>query len=158
MNKTIQCLIVTYGVLLVGCGNDPDLPRSVQTVAGVAIYLGVVPAELVLGHSTVRGDPKALHGGTPRHRGSHHVVVALFDAATGARITEARIRAGVGARTPNHQPAKAMEPMEINGMMRYGNFFTMRGAGAWSIHLVILLVGASQPIEATFGYEHAPER
>ena len=59
---------------------------------GMTIYLGVLPAELVRGHPTQLGDPKAMHGGTLSYQASHHIVVALFDARTAARITDARIR------------------------------------------------------------------
>ncbi|MGL1549016.1 hypothetical protein ACSTJL_23665, partial [Vibrio parahaemolyticus] len=67
------------------------------------------------------------HGGTPPYSKSHHLVVALFDAKTGTRITDARIRAGVGNRSYNHEPDKTLEPMEINGAMSYGNFFLLQG-------------------------------
>jgi hypothetical protein len=85
-------------------------------------------------------------------------VVALFDAQTGARITDARIRAGVGDRSHNHEPDSSLEPMQIDGMMSYGNFFLLQGAGTWRIHLEILRAGALRPIEADFAYEHLPDR
>lgn len=154
---TILGLAAAFGVLIWGCSDYADLPRSTQTVDGMTVYLGVIPAELVQGHSTAPGDPQALHGGTPQKSSSHHIVVALFDAKTGARITDARIRAGAGDRSYNHEPERSLEPMEINGAMSYGNFFLMQGAGAWRIHLEILRVGASRPVEADFAYEHVPD-
>ena len=99
-----------------------------QTVEGMTIYLGVMPAELVQGHSTMPGDPKALHGGTPPNRSSHHIVVALFDAQTGARITDAQIQAGVGNRSDDHPPDTVLAPMEINGAMA----ITIAGCTAWN--------------------------
>lgn len=157
-HRKILGSIVAFGILVSGCSDYADLPRNTQTVDGMTIDLGVLPAELVQGHATVPGDPNALHGGTPSYSGSHHIVVAVFDAKTGARITDARIRAGVGDRSYNHEPDKSLEPMEINGMMTYGNFFLMQGAGVWRIHLQILRPGASRPVEADFAYEHAPDR
>jgi hypothetical protein len=149
---TILGLIAAFGILVLGCNDYADLPRSTQTVDGMSVYLGVMPAELVQGHSTVPGDPKALHGGTPQKSSSHHIVVALFDAQTGARITDARIRAGVGDRSYNHE-GHLFEPMKsTHDELR--QFLPTQGAGAWRIHLEILRAGASRPIEADFAYEH----
>jgi hypothetical protein len=148
-------LLVAVGVVLVGCSHEAaDLPRNSQTVGGMTIEVGVLPAELIQGHLTAPGEPKALHGGTPPYSKSHHLVVALFDAKTGARITDARIRAGVGNRSYNHEPDKTLEPMEMNGAMSYGNFFLLQGEGVWHIHLEILRAGATRAVQADFAYEH----
>ena len=151
-------IAIVIGLLIAGCSSSSDLPRNTQTVDGMTIDLGVLPAELVKGHTTAPGDPNALHGGTPPNSGSHHIVVALFDAKTGARITDARIRAGVGDSSYNHAPDTALEPMEVNGAMTYGNFFLMQGAGVWRIHLEIQRPGVPAPVRADFGYEHSPDR
>ena len=153
--RKVLGLIVAFGAAVAACSDYGDLPRNSQTVDGMTIYVGVMPAELVQGHSTAPGDPQALHGGTPQKSSSHHIVVALFDAKSGTRITDAQIRAGVGDRSYNHEPDRSLEPMEISGTMSYGNFFLMQGAGAWRIHLEILRAGASRPVEADFAYEHA---
>ena len=137
-----------------GCSSDSQLPRNSQTVDGMTIELGVLPAELIQGDLTAPGDPKALHGGTQPYGSSHHIVVALFDAKTGTRITQVRIHAGVGNRSYNHEPDKLLEPMEINGAMTYGNFFPMPGEGLWRIHLEIVRAGSPRPVEVNFAYEH----
>ena len=139
-------------LLLAACSRD--LPRSMQTVDGMTIYLGVIPAELVRGHSTAPGDPQALHGGTPLDRSSHHIVVALFDAKSGARVTDAEIRAAVRDRSGSHASDAVLAPMEINGAMSYGNFFLMEGTGLWRIQLEIRRPGAAHPVAADFAYEH----
>lgn len=137
---------------LLGCDRDADLPRSEQTVDGVTIYLGVVPAALVQGHSTTIGDPQALHGGTIPDPGSHHIMVALFDARSGARITDAQVTGSIGGSAP----AKALEPMEVNGLMTYGNFFALEGSDPKRIHVEILTPRSPTPIAADFAYEHEP--
>lgn len=123
----------------------------------MTIYLDVMPAELAKGHPLDPRDPGALHGGAPRHSGSHHVVVAFFDAKTGARIGDARIHAGVGDRSPNQEPDTWLEPMQINGTLTYGKFFRMQGRGEWRSHLEIFRTGVVRPLEADFGYEHGLE-
>lgn len=139
-----------------GCGDRANLPRDSQTVGGIRIHLGVVPATRVPDHPTGQGDPGALHGGTPEGRGSHHVVVALFDARTGARIVDAKVRGGVGDQSDNHAPDQELEPMPVDGAMSYGTFFLMQTPGLYRIHLEILRRGAAIPVTAQFTYELAP--
>lgn len=139
-----------------GCGDRADLPRDSQTVGGIRIHLGVVPATRVPDHPIGQGDPGALHGGTPEGRGSHHVVVALFDARTGARIVDARVRAGVGDQSYNHAPDQELETMQVNEAMSYGAFFFMQTPGVYWIHLEILRRGAAIPVTAKFAYEQVP--
>jgi len=152
MTRRDACLLATITMAgALGCGRDAGLPRSEQTVDGVTVYLGIVPAALVQGHSTKPGDPQALHGGTTTIAASHHVMVALFDAATGARITVALVKASVGGSV-----AKTLEPMEVNGLMTYGNFFALSGPGVERIRVEILSPGKPAPIKANFAYQHDP--
>jgi len=51
-----------------------------KVVHGVAIYLGVLPAEMVLGHPKSHSEAE-MHGGVPAGQHQQHVVVALFDQA-----------------------------------------------------------------------------
>ena len=100
-------------------------------------------------HPTRMGDAGALHGGTLEGRSSHHVVAALFDASTGNRISDARVRAGVGDCD--------LEPMLDNGVVSYGGLFLMQGPDPYRIHLEIRRARAARPIQAQFVYEHAPD-
>ena len=150
-------LAVGLAALLIAACGHRNLPRSVQTVDGMTIYLGVMPAELVQGHSTTLADPQALHGGTPPNRSSHHIVVALFDAKTGARITDAQVRARVAHHSYGDAPDTVLAPMQINDTMSYGNFFLLEGSGAWRIRLEIRRPGVAHPVDAEFGYEHQPD-
>ena len=148
-------VLVVSAVFLTGCSqSDVRLPRSTQTIDGMTIFIGVIPAELVQDHSTRPGDPQAMHGGTPANLSSHHLVVALFDAKTDARITDAQIRAGVAKRSDDPVLEKVLEPMEINGAMSYGNFFLMQGTGDWKIRLLIRRSSTAPPVEADFAYGH----
>ncbi len=128
------------------------LPRNEQTVDGMTIERGVMPAKRVKGHATAPGYPNAMHGGTPPNSDSNHILVALFDAKTGARNTDAQIRADVGNRWYSHDPDWLLEPMEISGTKSYGNFFSMQDAGIWRIHL-LTRPGIARPVEADFGFE-----
>jgi len=125
-----------------------------KVVHGVSIYLGVFPAEMILGHP--RSHPEAeMHGGVPAGQNRYHVVVALFDNATGRRITGARVKANV------HEIGlsgvqKKLEPMLIAGTVSYGNYFIMPPTdNPYRIQVRIELPGVAEAIEAQFDYQHA---
>lgn len=150
-----RALAAAAVIAIGGCsGGETELPRDAQTVGGMTIYIGVIPSEFVRDHSTAPGDPQALHGGTPPNRGSHHLVVALFDATTDARITDARIRAGVASHFADPVPQTMLEPMEIAGTMSYGNFFQMPGNADWKIRLEIQRPSSTAPVRVDFAYGH----
>jgi hypothetical protein len=125
-----------------------------RTVDGYAIYLGVVPAAIAQGHPPEHPERK-MHGGAPRGRRQHHVMVAVFDAATGARIDDAVVTATVGE--PGLAPVRRrLEPMAIAGAMSYGNYFALSPPGPYRIELQIVRPDAVRPTVATFTY--APAR
>jgi len=134
------------GVLALAISSAGHAASYQQVVDGIAIYFGVVPAELVRGHP--REHPESgMHGGAPV--GESHLMVALFDAKTGNRITDARIAASVtgdaGAKLE-----KRLEPMTVAGALTFGNYFYLSGSGPYRIDLRILLPGRSTPVRARF--------
>ena len=125
-----------------------------KVVHGVAIYLGVLPAEMVLGHPKSHTEAE-MHGGVPAGQHQQHVVVALFDQANGKRINGAKVSARV------HEinlagTQKKLEPMLIAGTVSYGNYFNMPAANnPYRIRVLIELPGVAGVIEAQFDYQHA---
>ena len=125
-----------------------------KVVHGVAIYLGVLPAEMVLGHPKSHTEAE-MHGGVPAGQHQQHVVVALFDQASGKRISGAKVSARV------HEinlagTQKKLEPMLIAGTVSYGNYFNMPAANnPYRIRVLIELPGVAGVIEAQFDYQHA---
>src|SRR6266567_9355334 len=65
-----------------------------KTVGGLSVYIGVVPAELVKGLPH-QSSELPMHGGIPSGSHQYHVVAAIFDAASGARISDATVTAKV---------------------------------------------------------------
>jgi len=121
-----------------------------KTVGGLTVYLGVVPAEVVKGpgpHSAER----PMHGGTPRGAHEHHIVVAIFDSATNARIEDATVTAkisGLGLSGPQ----KTLEPMKIANTITYGAYFNLV-ADLYTIRVTVQRPGA-QPVVVDFKYDH----
>ena len=98
-----------------------------QVVGGVGVYLGVLPSEMLKDRAKA-GRETTMHGGPAGGEHEHHVLVALFDARTGERITDADVQAtvreiGLGGRT------KRLEAMPMAEALTYGNYFQMRTRG-----------------------------
>jgi hypothetical protein len=117
-----------------------------KIVGGLAVYLGVLPAALVRGH-------QGMHGDVSSGPHAYHVVAAVFDASTGARIEDAKVEARVTPRRLASE-ARALEPMKIAGTVTYGNYFTMGGADPYRIELSISPPGGGQPVKVEFTYFH----
>ena len=82
------------------------------------------------------------------------MTVALFDAATGKRITGAQVSARV-SELGLSGTEKKLEPMTIAGAISYGNYFRMSGTGIYRIRVQVRRPGMAQAIEAEFEYSHA---
>lgn len=123
-----------------------------KTADGVSVYLGVVPAEIVKGHPS--GHPeRAMHGGVPKGQHEYHVVAAIFDTATGARISNATVTAqvsGLGLAGPK----KPLEPMQIAGTTTFGNFFNLPGRDVYTVKLTIERSGVAKAVVVDFKYDH----
>jgi len=129
-----------------------NAPKNYQVIEGVAIYLGVMPAQIVRGHDRGHVESK-MHGGIPSSRDSEHVVVALFDNTSGKRIENAKVSAqvmelGLGPEWKN------LEPMRIAGTITYGNYFDMPQNDIYHIQVRIHLADRPNPLVATFTYQH----
>lgn len=117
-----------------------------QVVDGVEVYLGVVPAEMVAGHPR-KSQERRMHGGPAN--GGYHVLVALFEQATGKRITDAQVSARLGP--PSRQgPDTRLEPMTIAGAPSYGNYLNMARGGSYRIDVLIRRPGSPDTIHAVF--------
>ena len=151
--RILRSVLAGVAALMLGTAFAADSNLH-KVVHGVSIYLGVIPAELVLGHP--RSHPEAqMHGGVPAGQHRYHVVVALFDDATGKRITGARVKANV-SEIGLSGAQKKLEPMLIAGTVSYGNYFAMPSTdNPYRIQVRIELPGVTDAIEAQFDYQRA---
>jgi len=121
-------------------------------VDGVTIYYAVLPAEMLQTFSPGSEEAR-MHGGVPGGRHVHHVQVALFDAQSNARITDARVAAtiaevGLGGVT------KDLEPFVVGDALTYGGFFEFRKRDLYQIGVQVTLADTGQEISKTFKYSH----
>jgi len=152
--RILQVLLVAGLALFFGWSRpaSADPAGDSQTVGNVVIYLGLLPAEIVRGHPPQHVE-SGMHGGVSAASGDYHVVVALFDARSGKRITASTVRARV-SEIGLLGEEKTLESMQIAGTETYGNYFSMAGNGPFRIDIVIRLPGESQDIKAEFEHRH----
>lgn len=106
-----------------------------KVVDGVAIYIGVLPAEMVKGHPRTHSEG-VMHDGVPAGKNRYHMMVALFDDASGKRISVAGVKARVSEFGLSGQEKK-LDPMVIAGTVTYGNYFAMPNPGPYRINIKI---------------------
>ncbi|MGH8700528.1 MAG: c-type cytochrome [Burkholderiales bacterium] len=118
------------------------------TVGGMDVYLGLMSAEALRAYPSGAVE-RSMHGGIPRGAGYYHVNVSLFDATSGAAITDAQVEVQVDEPGMTSE-SKKLEPMVINNAPSYGDYFRMRGEAAYLIAVRIRKPTSAQPIEAKF--------
>lgn len=127
-----------------------------KTVAGISVYIGLMPAEIVKGHPS-RHPEAQMHGGAPTGPHAYHLVVALFDEQNGAsRIEDARIAATVSGVGHVGQTSVALEPMLIADTVTYGAFIDLRALERFEIALTITVPDRPGSIRVDFGNQHLP--
>ncbi|MFH1340645.1 MAG: hypothetical protein ABIL01_05430 [Pseudomonadota bacterium] len=121
-----------------------------RSAGGLTVYLGVVPAEIVKGpepHSAERH----MHGGTPRGSHEHHIVVAVFDSTSNARIEDATVTARISGLGLSGSQV-TLEPMKIADTVSYGTYFNLT-PDLYTIRVTVQRPG-SQPVVIDFKYDH----
>lgn len=121
-----------------------------KSAGGLTVSLGVVPAEIVKGPGPHSAEPP-MHGGSPMGRHEHHIVVAVYDSASNARITDATVTAKVSGLGLSG-PQKTLEPMKVADTITYGAFFNLT-ADLYTIKVTVQRPG-SQPVALDFKYDH----
>lgn len=144
----IVSFIITMPVLQ---ASGPNIKSSYKVIDGYAIYLGLIPAEMIEGHTS-----HSMHGGIPTGQYRYHLAIAIFDDKTGKRIKNAKIQVIINNRIGiGMESNKALEDMEMNGKFMYGNYFTLKTAGPYRIDVSIDLGNNLNPIKVVFDYDFA---
>jgi hypothetical protein len=123
-----------------------------KLAGGLAVYVGVVPAEIVKGHPSQHAE-QTMHGGAPKGAHQYHLVAAVFDATSGVRVSDATVTAqisGIGLSGTK----KTLDPMEIANTVTYGGFFDLPGRDLYTIRLTIERPGQPNPVSLQFKYDY----
>lgn len=116
------------------------------------VYWGVLPAAL-LDPTTTNGNPVHMSAENTRRGGSHHLVVALYDAKTGLRVQEATVMARVEA-LGGSAVERPLAAMTTAGIITFGNFFPMETDTPFRIHLSIRREQNRAPVRLEWAYRH----
>jgi len=131
-------------LLLLATLLSPALAQSRLERSGVTLYWGLVPAA-VLAEKHALAD---LHGGPPKGGGQvHHLVVALYDSASGRRIEDAVVRAQLSETGIVDEPPKYLPPMKVNDQASYGQVFGVAKDGPYRFRLCVRLPQRTDEIE-----------
>jgi cytochrome c5 len=120
-----------------------------QSVDGVGIYLGFVPA------AQVRALPKdaperSMHGGIPQGPGYYHINVSLLDEKSQTPIEGATVRMQFDWPGLSSPPI-TLEPMLLGGS--YGNYVKPQPGTPYVITLHINRPGETQTVDAKFTHK-----
>jgi len=150
-SKLAAMLAVLFLLVPLAGANAADSGQS-KTVDGLTVYIGVVPAEIV----RAQHAEGTLHDGAAEGREERHLVVAIFDAATGERVPDATVVARISPLALSGTSI-ALEPMSIAGTISYGGFFDAPYRDLYSITLTIRRPGQARPIVVPFQYDRRSE-
>ena len=126
-------------------------------VDGMEIFFGLIPAEIMLGHPAEHAE-RSMHGSVPVWGEQYHLIVSLFDQASGKRIHDAEIEARVFDMRGSGKLAgqrKRLEPMLFASTASYGNYFNMPAPAPYRIELEIRRAGARESVKIPIEYRHA---
>lgn len=144
-------MLLSAGSVAAAAGVVNDDP-NVEIADGIAVYLGVMPAAIVRGHSPTHVE-RTMHGGPPRSSVERHVVIALFDAKTFERITDAEITASVEGLGHVGRTTKKLERMDIADAPTFGGYFPFQGSDKFTIRLEIKTAKRAKPTIVEFNYK-----
>ena len=140
--------ICTMGIVQ---ANGPNIKPNHIVKDGYVIYLGLLPAEMIEGHTS-----HSMHGGIPSGQYRYHLAIAIFDDETGKRIKNAKVQVSISNRIGiGMESNKALEDMDMNGKFMYGNYFKLKTAGPYRIDVIIDLGSNRKPLKVVFNYDFA---
>lgn len=149
VTRLLGAIAVAGLVAIPAPGRADDYSRA---SGGLVVYLGVVPAEPIRAYSTAQAE-RHMHGGPPRGANHYHVMISIFDEATGRRVEDATVEAEV-AGLDRAGVRKPLEPMAIAGTVTYGNYFHMIGHDRYRIRVYIRRPGVPGEVETSFNHAH----
>ncbi len=121
---------------------------------GIAIYYATIPAEIIRGHPQEHPET-TMHGGIPRSPHAYHVMVALFDAQTLQRITDADVMADI-AEAGFAGEKKRLEKFTVADAVTFGIYFEMRPNIGYRIKITVKTPGSKDEAHVEFQFKHGP--
>lgn len=134
--------------LLGSCGPAPAQGQS-QVVDGLRLDYGLVAGQQVASHPQAHPESR-MHAGARGAEHSYHVVLAVFEARSGRRITDAEVGVSLGRPPVHGSVTLPMELMDVPGQETYGRFVTLPEPGRYRLEFHVRTRGRQQPVRARF--------
>lgn len=119
--------------------------------AGLEIDYAIIPASTLKAYP-LGDEERNMHGGIPNNPHANHFMVAVFDAQTHQRISEASISASVWEIGANGQ-TRMLEPMDIESAVTYGNYFDIWPATHYRVTMSVTAPQLMSPHEVQFQFQ-----
>jgi len=133
-------------------GPAPQAAGDYRLVDGTRIYLGIISAAALRAEHLKPASPEAtMHGGIPGGNGYYHLSVSLFDGNSGARITNAKVKATVSDPVMGGE-TKPLHPMAIGRAVSFGNYFRIADTNPHTVTVHIVKPGSPHAIVAKFDF------
>lgn len=145
-----RTLIVT-AIILIATGTI--LAALARPLTEYERSAGGLTADVSVTRAAVVTDQQTMHGGTSNGPHEYHIVAAIFDTASAARVSDATVTAKVWGLGLVGDEAK-LEPMKIADATSYGAFIHLPGVDAYAIQLTIKRAGSQRPVILDFNYDH----
>jgi hypothetical protein len=126
-----------------------------RQTSGLLFHYGLVPSEMVLSHPQSH-EERRMHPGDAR-KGRSHLVLAIFDAASGERVAKAEVTVHI-ALAGGPSTTKVLEPMEIAKQASFGAFVPVGAPGIYKIRFDVKRPGMAGPESAEFEHRIADPR
>lgn len=152
--KAASLMLLIFAGLL-GAAAHAQPSHAIRQSGDLQFHFGVVPAELVLRHPEQHPE-RQMHGKGGAPRGSH-LVLALFEAQSGKRVSIAEVTAHI-TLAGGPSITKRLEPMNIAEQASFGAYVPIGAPGTYRIRFEAKRPGAES---ATAEFEHrvpGPER
>ena len=124
-----------------------------KTTGGLEVDIGLMRAAIVKGHPVAHAEA-TMHNGPPSGRHEYHLVVAVFDATTGQRISDAAVKARISELGLVGSDI-ALEPMKIADTITYGGFVSFPSPTRYTIRVDVARPNAAL-VSFDFSYDHQP--
>lgn len=149
----LSCAGIAALALPMSASAQDAADASSLVVDGVLAYLGVLPAAIVRGHPKAH-EEAAMHGGVPDGCHQYHLILALFDAASGDRIETAEISVRIMGLGHTGDTLVELDPMSIADTVTWGAFVKLPGRDTYELTFEAVLPGRPMPISFPFFYNH----
>jgi hypothetical protein len=149
----VGALLVGLLVMLPKAASAAQSERS-QVADGMFVHLGVMSTAVMWKDPDLYSE-HFTHGTPPAGKDMYHVLIALFDRSSGARITDAEVDMRVSPLGLAGRK-KHLEPMGPGDLVCFCNYFRMPATDSYEIRVSIRRPGVPEVTRAKFIYRPVP--